>query len=653
MEGGYEALSNTIDERILSMQFDNKQFESGIQQSLSSLERLKQSLNLSGAAKGFDEIDRSVRNVDMSGLKNALESVSVKFSALQTIGVTALANITNSAVNAGKRLVSEFTVAPIKSGFQEYETQINAVQTILANTQNVTKKVSQQAIQEVNDSAEAAVASMKELNETSVENLKKSHKAQLKEYDKLAKDELEVLSDKYDDEVELLEDSIDKENELIEQSHKLKLEVYEEEYLAKVKAMDEERYNRLKAVEDEINAINELTEAEEKARKEEQNEKKRAELQNAVDEAETSEERKKAREKLAEFEEDLEREQILAEREASIEALKEQKDAIKDEYEAAEEALKAEYELQKEQEQELYDLQKKQAAEEQKERKELLRDTYETERDYIKDRQETERDAMVENQSLELKYLEESNKAALANIETQRQATLAALDQEAKSQVSSSSLEEINAALDELNKYADKTIYNFTEMTRNIGTFTAAGVDLDTSVAAIKGISNLAAMSGSTSQQASNAMYQLSQALATGTVKLQDWISVGNAGMETEAFKQSIMETARVHGVAIDEIIMKNGTFRNSLQEGWLSSDILLETLQKFTGDLTEAELRSIGYTEEQITGILELGKRANAAATEVKTFTGLMDTLKESAGSGWAQSWKIIIGDFYEAKTI
>ena len=99
------------------------------------------------------------------------------------------------------------------------------------------------------------------------------------------------------------------------------------------------------------------------------------------------------------------------------------------------------------------------------------------------------------------------------------------------------------------------TIYNFTEMTRNIGTFTAAGVDLDTSVAAIKGIANLAAVSGSNSQQASTAMYQLSQALAAGTVKLQDWNSVVNAGMGGQVFQDALKETAKVHGIAIDEMI--------------------------------------------------------------------------------------------------
>ena len=215
------------------------------------------------------------------------------------------------------------------------------------------------------------------------------------------------------------------------------------------------------------------------------------------------------------------------------------------------------------------------------------------------------------------------------------------------------SLKQVNAALNELNTYADKTIYNFTEMTRNIGTFTAAGVDLDTSVSAIKGIANLAAVSGSNSQQASTAMYQLSQALASGTVKLMDWNSVVNAGMGGQVFQDSLKETAKIHGVNVDEMIKKEGSFRDTLQNGWLTSKILTETLAKFTGDVSAEQLKQQGYTEKQINEILELGKMANDAATKVKTFTQLIDTLKEAAQSGWAQSWAIISGDFEEAKAM
>lgn len=349
-------MSTTIDERVVEMRFDNKQFEQNIQTSLSSLDKLKKSLNLEGAAKGLETVNDAANKCsgNMSPLSNAVETVRVRFSALEVMAITALQNITNSALAAGKNLVSAFTIDPIKTGFEEYETQINAVQTILANT---------------------------------------------------------------------------------------------------------------------------------------------------------------------------------------------------------------------------------------------------------------------------------SSKGT--------------------------TLDQVNNALDELNHYADMTIYNFTEMTRNIGTFTAAGVDLDTSVAAIKGIANLAAVSGSNSQQASTAMYQLSQALAAGTVKLQDWNSVVNAGMGGQVFQDALKETAKVHGIAIDEMIKDEGSFRETLSKGWLTSDILTETLAKFTGDLNEDQLRTMGYTDDQIKSIMEMGKTANDAATKVKTFTQLFDTLKEAAQSGWTQSWEIIVGDFEEAKEL
>lgn len=241
-------------------------------------------------------------------------------------------------------------------------------------------------------------------------------------------------------------------------------------------------------------------------------------------------------------------------------------------------------------------------------------------------------------------------KTGLQEYETQINAVQTIL---ANTSSKGTTLDQVNAALDELNHYADMTIYNFTEMTRNIGTFTAAGVDLDTSVSAIKGIANLAAVSGSTSLQASTAMYQLSQALAAGKVQLMDWNSVVNAGMGGQVFQDALKETARVHGIAIDDMIKEEGSFRETLQHGWLSSEILTETLSKFTGDLTEEQLKSMGYTEEQIKEIIKLGQTANDAATKVKTFTQLMDTLKEAAQSGWTQTWEILIGDFEEAKKL
>lgn len=351
-------MSTTIDSRVVEMRFDNKQFESNVHTSLSTLDKLKEKLKFNGASAGLENINAAAKNVDMNGLGSAIETVKARFSALEVIGVTALVNIANSAINTGKRMLSALTIDPIKTGLDEYELKINSIQTIMSNTAN-------------------KGTTMKEVTET----------------------------------------------------------------------------------------------------------------------------------------------------------------------------------------------------------------------------------------------------------------------------------------LDELNTYADKTIYNFAEMTRNIGTFTAAGVGLKDSASAIQGIANLAAASGSSSQQASTAMYQLSQALAAGTVKLMDWNSVVNAGMGGQKFQEALKATAREHGIAIDSLIEKNGSFRESLQEGWLSADVLNETLKKFTvegaKEYAQSMMDSGKWTQAQADALIKEAQAMEDAATKVKTFTQLWDTLKEAAQSGWAQSWEIIIGDFEEAKEL
>jgi tape measure domain-containing protein len=230
---------------------------------------------------------------------------------------------------------------------------------------------------------------------------------------------------------------------------------------------------------------------------------------------------------------------------------------------------------------------------------------------------------------------------------------------------SGATLKDVNGALNELNEYSDKTIYNFSEMARNIGTFTAAGVDLDSSTAAIKGIANLAALSGSNSQQASTAMYQLSQALAAGRVSLMDWNSVVNAGMGGTVFQRALAQTAEKMGTLKKGTVdltgpMKNvsiagKSFRESISDpdvgGWLTSDVLTKTLAQFTGDLTDAELAAQGFTKEEILAVQAQAKMAQEAATNVKTLSQVIDVAKETAGSGWAKTWSIIFGDFEEAK--
>ena len=244
------------------------------------------------------------------------------------------------------------------------------------------------------------------------------------------------------------------------------------------------------------------------------------------------------------------------------------------------------------------------------------------------------------------------------------------------------SLQEVNKYLEELNAYSDKTIYSFADMTNNIGKFTNAGVKLDDAVLAIKGIANEAARSGANANEASRAMYNFSQALSAGYVKLIDWKSIENANMATKEFKDTLLEvassvgtvekqadgmykvlTTNAQGKTMDDLVSGTKNFNDSLAHQWMTTEVLTKTMKIYATDVRdmtaaekeawEAELKSIGFTEDQILRFEELGSAATDAASEVKTFSMLIDTLKEAIGSGWAQTWEIIIGDFEEAKEL
>lgn len=214
------------------------------------------------------------------------------------------------------------------------------------------------------------------------------------------------------------------------------------------------------------------------------------------------------------------------------------------------------------------------------------------------------------------------------------------------------SVEEVGRYLDELNTYADKTIYSFSDMTANIGKFTNAGVGLDKAVAAIQGISNEAAISGANTNEASRAMYNFAQALSQGSVKLIDWKSIELANMATVDFKNQLIQTALSMGTLVEQngkyiSTTKDATghvsdafdatsmFNDSLSSQWLTTDVLVTTLGRYADETTD------------------IGKKAFAAAKDVKTFSMMWDTLKESAGSGWAQTFELVFGNFEEAKTL
>lgn len=215
-------------------------------------------------------------------------------------------------------------------------------------------------------------------------------------------------------------------------------------------------------------------------------------------------------------------------------------------------------------------------------------------------------------------------------------------------------LQSVTKYIKELNEYSDKTIYSFSDMTQNIGKFTNAGVDLETAVSAIKGIANEAALSGANANEASRAMYNFSQALSAGYVKLIDWKSIENANMATADFKQQLIDTAVEMktlkknadgtytvltkgggGKAFKETITNTKNFNDSLSSAWMTSEVLTKTLGKYADETTD------------------VGKRAYAAAQDVKTYSQMMDTLKESASTGWSTTFEILFGNLEEAKKL
>lgn len=224
-------------------------------------------------------------------------------------------------------------------------------------------------------------------------------------------------------------------------------------------------------------------------------------------------------------------------------------------------------------------------------------------------------------------------------------------------------LSQVSGALDQLNHYADKTIYNFGDMTKNIGLFTNAGIKLQPAVDMIKGFSNEAAASGTSAQGAASAAYQLSQALSSGKITLMDWKSLTNVGMGNKLMQTDIISIADAMGTLKDKGVKAKDIqkdFNKSLEKGWLTADVMskyLQIMSKDYGDMTakqvegeKAQLRKLGLDDKEINALIAKAKTAQDAATKVRTATQLFGTLKEAVGSGWSQTFELILGNFDEA---
>lgn len=219
-------------------------------------------------------------------------------------------------------------------------------------------------------------------------------------------------------------------------------------------------------------------------------------------------------------------------------------------------------------------------------------------------------------------------------------------------------LSDVNGALDELNAYSDQTIYNFAQMTKNIGSATAAGVSLDTAVTYVKGFANSAAVAGVDASAMAGGLEQMSQALASGVIKAQDWISLEKRGLAGQVQQEAFYNMAKAMGTLADvpldlsfsDWTAAGNTLRGSLADGWLTAEVFTNTMGVFAGEMSDAELAALGFNEAMIAEARELGQVAIEAATKIRTGSQLLDVLKESVASGWSVSFRTVFGDFEEA---
>lgn len=274
-------------------------------------------------------------------------------------------------------------------------------------------------------------------------------------------------------------------------------------------------------------------------------------------------------------------------------------------------------------------------------------------------------------------------------------------------------MEYVEGLLEKMNWFTDETSYHLTDMISSIGKFTSAGVDLDKASDAMMGIATWAAVSGANADTASRVMYQLSQSLGMGSVRTQDWMSVETANMATKEFKELAIQVAKTKKEINSSGKAKNGgknaevvtfqNFRQTLKDGWLTSDVLTETLAQYSGfanalnrvydayggnvptstlikrfKMVQAEAKKSGKTLKEVfkekydidvdfsvrdkvgnvigdltKNITELGMRAFIAAQEAKTFQEAIDSVGDAASTVWMRVYETIFGNYEVAKEL
>ncbi len=274
------------------------------------------------------------------------------------------------------------------------------------------------------------------------------------------------------------------------------------------------------------------------------------------------------------------------------------------------------------------------------------------------------------------------------SITASTQTIMGALSESDKKKIAKQGISDIDYVTEQIkrmNQYTDETSYNLTDMTSNVGKFMSAGVDLQSAVSAMEGIANWAARSGANVNEASRAMYNLSQAMGVGYMQLMDWKSIENANMATKEFKEQIIATAKAMGTLDEEgnTLVKNSqhvtasTFNQTLSDKWLTSDVLMKTLNdyndfynkllkiqdskegagmsitKIIGELQDGTEQGSKWIEQFNIDLDSLSAKSFLAAQEYKSFSDVISATQDAVSTSWMNIFQDIFGNLEESKDL
>ena len=228
----------------------------------------------------------------------------------------------------------------------------------------------------------------------------------------------------------------------------------------------------------------------------------------------------------------------------------------------------------------------------------------------------------------------------------------------------------VNEQIEKLNWFSDETSYSLTDMTSNIGKFVANGQGLEDSVTAMQGIATWAAVSGQNSQVAARAMYNISQAMGVGSMKMIDWKSIENANMATAEFKETAIAIAQSKG-KLKEGEVTIESFRESLNKGWFDKEVMMDTFKEYGSAIEKVQTKIQEYADANEGRTLtaskalkmlaaendefanSLGYRAFRAAQEAKTLTEAINATSDAVSTKWTQIFENIFGNYLEQREL